>query len=397
MPAFPKDTFRLPARLCLFSVALVAAGLVSSPARREARPYFRSELIFKPHSVAGYPSCHASTLAQLPDGGILAAWFSGSKEGAADTAELGARLAPGSSAWSKPLVLADTPGKPDGNPVLHVDRKGRVWLFYVTKENMNRRPQWAQCEFKCRISLDGGRTFGPQRIVHRKLGWMDRNQPIYLANGDLLLPLYGERTWTSFILISTDDGRTWFPSKPIVAPGRNIQPTLIQRSDGSVLALMRTGSSGHRLWKSVSRDNGRSWSVPVETRLPNPNSACDMVRLTDGHVVLVFNNTTHGRTPLTVALSLDQGRTWPYRRNLETAPGEYSYPAVIQTRDGLIHVTYTYRRISIKHAVFNEAWVRSGAADGRSAASRLPVRTSSRTLASREDPSGPPPRRGNIP
>ncbi len=328
----------------------------SMRARAAEPPTFHAELIFAPGSVEGYPSCHASTLVELPDGELLAAWFAGSQEGARDTAELGARLAPGTTAWSKPQVLVDTPNKSDGNPVLHVDRKGRVWIFYVTKEN-DRRPQWAQCPLKCRVSTDGGRTFGPERILHAELGWMDRNKPIYLANGDLLLPLYDERDWTSHIFISTDDGATWSMSEHMVGNGGNIQPTLAQLSDGSVLALMRTGSDHHRLWRALSRDNGRTWSVPVETDLPNPDSACDMVRLADGHLVLVFNDSTSRRTPLTVALSTDEGRTWPVKRNLETAEGEYSYPAIIQTRDGMIHVTYTYQRRSIKHAAFNEAWI----------------------------------------
>jgi predicted neuraminidase len=345
----------MPARL-IWMVAALAVPMALNVSMPSDAPFFRSELIFAPGSVVGYPSCHASTLVELPDGGLLAAWFAGSEEGAPDVAELGARLAPGASEWSKSQVLVDTPGKADGNPVLHVDRKGRVWIFYVTKEN-DRRPQWAQCPLKCRVSTDGGRTFGPERILHQKLGWMDRNKPIYLANGDLLLPIYDERDWTSLMFISPDDGATWFPSQRIVAKGGNIQPTMVQLGDGSLLALMRTGSSDHRLWRAASRDNGRTWTAPEETNLPNPNSACDMVRLANGHLVLVFNNSSQGRTPLTVALSTDEGQSWSHLRNLETTPGEYSYPAVIQTRDGIIHVTYTYLRKSIKHAVFNEAWI----------------------------------------
>lgn len=341
---------------------LTVAALILPMARmlpetpKASKPFLQSQLIFEPGSVAGFPSCHASTLVELPDGELLAAWYAGSEEGAPDVAELGARLAKGATAWSKPQVLVDTPGKSDGNPVLHVDRLGRVWMFYVTMEGM-RRLRWAGCPLKCRVSEDSGHTFGPERILHAEYGWMDRNKPIYLANGNLLLPLYDERNWTSFMLISPDDGATWERSQILAGKGGNIQPTVVQLSDGSLLALMRTGSRHHRLWKATSRDNGRTWTPPVETDLPNPDSACDMVRLSDGHLVLVFNETAHGRTPLTVALSTDEGRSWTHKRNLETARGEYSYPAVIQTRDGLIHVTYTYRRKSIKHAAFNEAWI----------------------------------------
>lgn len=327
------------------------------PRAQSTAPAFSSELIFAPHCVLRYPSCHASTLVELPDGTLLAAWFAGSHEGATDTAEVGARLAPGARAWSKPTVLADTPGKSDGNPVLHLDRQGYVWIFYVTKENNHRSPQWAQCKLKCRISTDGGHTFGPERILHDDLGWMDRNKPLYLANGILLLPLYDERDWTSLMFLSRDDGATWSPSETLRGEGGNIQPTVIQHSNGTLLTLMRTGSPHHRLWQSTSND-GRIWTAPIETSLPNPNSGIDMVRLANGHVVLVFNNSERDRTPLTVALSLDEGKTWPYQRNLETDPGEFSYPAVIQTRDGFIHTTYTWKRLSIKHAAFNEDWIR---------------------------------------
>jgi len=337
---------------------ILLAALLSSRGAVPDTPFFRGELIFAPHSVPKYPSCHASTLVELPGGELLAAWFAGSEEGASDTAELGARRAPGATLWTAPTVLVDTPGKSDGNSVLHLDRKNRVWIFYVTKER-DREPQWAQCRVKYRISTDGGHTFGPERILREELGWMVRNKPIDLANGDLLLPLYDERNWSSLMDISTDDGATWAPSAPLAGQGGNIQPTVVQLSDGSLLAFMRTGSPHHLLWKSTSRDNGRTWSPLVETDFPNPNSACDMVRLRNGHLALVWNDSPRDRSPLTVALSSDEGRTWPYRRHLETARGEFSYPAVIQTCDGLIHVTYTYRRTSIKHVAFNEEWIRA--------------------------------------
>ncbi len=347
-------------RFLLVGAFLTLPALLPGADDAGEQPYFRAELIFAPGSVPDRPSCHASTLVELPDGELLAAWFAGTEEGAPDTAEVGARLAPNATRWSAPSVLVDTPGKSDGNPVLHVDRQGRVWIFSVTKER-ERRPQWARCRIKCRLSSDGGRTFGPERILREELGWMMRNKPLYLANGNLLLPLYDERNWTSLMFISPDDGATWSASAPLAGRGGNIQPTVVQLGDGSLLALMRTGSPHHRLWQAVSRDNGRTWSPPVETDLPNPNSACDMVRLANGHLVLVFNNSQHDRTPLTVALSTDAGRTWSNQRDLEAGAGEFSYPAVIQARDGSIHVTYTYLRRSIKHAAFNEAWIRHGA------------------------------------
>jgi predicted neuraminidase len=352
--------------LWAFPILFLLVPIGQAKSEKCDAPFFSGELIFEPGSVPGYPSCHASTLVELPDGELLAAWFAGTKEGAADTAELGARLPPtllpapspkGGGNWSAPKVLVDTPGKSDGNCVLHVDRKGRVWIFYVTKENTERRPQWAQCRVKCRVSDDAGHTFGPERVLREELGWMVRNKPIYLENGTLLLPIYDERNWSSLMFLSPDEGETWSASERISTHEGNIQPTVAQLRDGSLLAIMRTGSAQHRLWKSTSNGKGRKWMPPAEMHLPNPNSACDMVRLANGHLVLVFNDSPRERTPLTVALSADEGKTWTRRRNLETGTGEFSYPAVIQTRDGLIHVTYTWKRTSIKHVAFNEAWI----------------------------------------
>lgn len=256
-------------RILFVAVLLTLPPLVAGADDARDKSYFRAELIFAPGSVPARPSCHASTLVELPDGGLLAAWFAGTEEGAPDTAEVGARLAPNATRWSTPAVLVDTPGKSDGNPVLHVDRQGRVWIFYVTKER-ERRPQWAQCRIKCRVSSDGGRTFSPERVLREELGWMVRDKPLYLANGNLLLPIYDERNWTSLMFISPDDGATWSASAPLAGRGGNIQPTVVQLGDGSLLALMRTGSAHHRLWQAASRDNGRTWSAPVEPGSPIP-------------------------------------------------------------------------------------------------------------------------------
>ncbi len=145
------------------------------------------------------------------------------------------------------------------------------------------------------------------------------------------------------------------------APYGVIQPSVVDAGGGRLLAYMRTGGLGGLIWRSESRDGGRTWSDTVPTPLPNPNAACDAVTTPEGSIVLAFNNTPSGRTPLNVALSDDGGMTWPRCRALETGAGEYSYPAIIGTADGLFHVVYTYRRTHIKHVVFNERWLRAAA------------------------------------
>lgn len=341
---------------------LLVAGVIAAclAAAAVAAPEYRAELIISP-VTARYPSSHASTVVELANGDLLCAWYAGRQEAAADVAVWYSRRARAAEAWTPPAILADDPKHPEGNPVLFEDPRGRVWLFYVTMYGEGVEG-WDTCKVKCKWSQDKGQTWSATRILRNELGWMTRNKPIVLDDGDWLLPIYDERVWTSRVMITRDNGRTWRDSAGIVAPGHpgNIQPTLAQFADRSLLALMRRGDPPERIWQSRSYDRGRTWSGPTTAALPNPNAAVDMVRLANGHLVLAFNDTTHDRTPLTLAISTDEGKTWTAKRDLETGPGEYSYPAIIQGRDGTIHVTYTYKRVNIKHVAVNEEWIIAG-------------------------------------
>ena len=160
------------------------------------------------------------------------------------------------------------------------------------------------------------------------------------------------------VMISEDGGETWRKYGGICAPQGVIQPTVVRLSNGSLLMYMRTGGRGGYIWKSVSLDNGRTWSSAMATSLRNPNSAVELVKLASGNIALAFNDTTRGRTPLNIALSLDEGATWPFNGALETGEGEFSYPAMIQDADGYIHIVYTNRRVNIRHVKTNEAWIK---------------------------------------
>lgn len=347
----------------LFISLLVLVSVVTGNAQEQRNmpnePYFRGEFIFGPDT--NYPSCHASTIVELPNGDLLAAWYAGTREKAKDVAVLGARLPKGSVQWAKPFVLADTPDHSEGNPVLFVDRSGTVWLFYMT---MYTRfffwRGWQTCKIKFMKSFDNGSTWTPPEIVLDEYGWMVRNKAITLDNGNIVLPMYDEREWSSAFMISEDTGRTWQRyGKLIVEGGPMIQPTVVQRSDGSLLALMRRGGDKYRFaWQSVSTDGGRTWSEPRQTQFKNSNAALDMVRLANGHLVVVLNDVFDNREVLHVAVSRDEGVTWEKEKVLEEKQGgEFSYPAVIQVRGGLIHITYTYNRKLIKHVVLNEVWI----------------------------------------
>lgn len=302
--------------------------------------------------IPNFPSCHGSTIAELPSGDLLAAWYAGSREGAKDVAIFTARRPHRSEGWTQPEIVVNTPNCSEGNPVLFADANGQIWLFYVTMYGS----RWTQCKVYCLKSQTMGGSWGERVMLRDELGWMTRNKPIYLSNDDILLPVYDERCWSSMVMISDDGGETWSTYGNLTSPKGVIQPTVVQRRDGSLLMLMR--SRDGEIWRSTSDDLGRSWEEAHPTELPNPNCGVDMVRLHSGNIALVYNDTPRGRTPLTVALSTDEGVTWEFKRDLETEEGEYSYPAVIQSRDGGIHITYTYRRVSITHVEIDEAWIR---------------------------------------
>lgn len=321
-----------------------------------AAPAFSTELIFAP--TPELPMSHASSVLVLPDGEILCAWYAGSREGARDVKIYLSRRDPETGRWSAPTVIADTPDRSEGNPVLYLDEQGKLWLYFVTIHGLN----WAWAKIKAQSSRDAGRTWSPVTVLgppFPKRGWMTRSHLLRLRDGRLLLPLYDERRWRSLFLVSADQGGSWRLSGEIRTRPGNLQPSVVERPDGSLLALMRHHGKPGRIWKSVSVDQGQTWSSAELLELPNPNAGIDLAELPNGHLVLAFNNSATKRSPLSLALSEDGGRTWPWVRDLETEPGEFSYPSLAVTADGAIHLTYTWKRQSIKYAQMNEEWIRS--------------------------------------
>jgi predicted neuraminidase len=155
---------------------------------------------------------------------------------------------------------------------------------------------------------------------------------------------------------STDHGATWTRHGPITVAGEPfgvIQPALWETASGEVRMLMRSTERIGRLVASSSKDLGLSWAPGVPTLLPNPNAGIDVVRMKDGRLALTYNHLLHGRDSLHIAISRDEGNTWSSPILLEAGEGEYSYPAIIQSGDGLLHITYTWRRARIRHVVID--------------------------------------------
>src|SRR3982751_1306980 len=311
--------------------ALAALLLIPSP------PI--SEFIFE---TAPFPSCHASTLVETAPGELLAAWFGGAEEGAKDVAIWGARKSGGK--WSAPVELAREPETPSWNPVLF-HAGGRLWLYYKFGTSPQ---QWTGAR---RFSTDGGKTWSPVEHLAAGVSGPIKDKPVVLANGHIVSGTSVEsyHSWASWVERSEDDGRTWTRHGPIVSPGQeygSIQPTVLPLA-ARLRMFVRTDRA-RRIAFADSTDEGKTWTPLQTTSLPNPNSGIDAVALKDGRIVLVYNHTEKGRSPLNLAVSTD-GEHWNSFLAIETEPGEYSYPAIIQTADGNVHVTYTWKRKRIKH------------------------------------------------
>lgn len=312
------------------------------------------------------PMSHAANILELSNGDILTVWYAGAYETSPDEVILISRLKKGSSNWDEPRIIVDTPGKADGNPVLF-EYNGDVYLFYVTieggglpkdigsdypeaiKGNEPLRGGWDTCPIKYKISKDFGRTFGEEKIFRKEWGWMIRNKLLKLSNGEILFPIYDEIDWKAIFGISKDL-KDWKFTGYITTPKGCIQPTVVELEKGHLLCFLRTRDGF--IYRSESYDYGRTWPKTEPTSLKNPNSGIDLIKLRDGRLLVVFNDSFSKRTPLNIGISSDNGKTWKIW-SLETDEGEYSYPSVIQSSDELIHLVYTYKRETIKHLILS--------------------------------------------
>lgn len=304
-----------------------------------------SEFIY---TSAPFPACHASTIAETRHG-LIAAWFGGTAESNPDVGIYVSRCISGM--WSAPVEVADgrqSSGKryPCYNPVLFQTRKGPLLLFY--KVGSGPSSWWAMLT----KSEDEGQTWSrPVRLPEGMLGPI-KNKPIELENGEILCPSSSEdQGWRVHFERTADFGSTWSATPALNDPKAisAIQPSILIHAD-RLQAIGRTQQG--RIFTIDSTDNGRTWGTMSLLDLPNPNSGTDAVTLRDHRFLLVYNNTPSGRTPLNVAVSRD-GVHWEPVITLEDTAGEYSYPAVIQSSDGLVHITYTWNRKRIKHAVID--------------------------------------------
>ena len=311
----------------------------------------KTEFVFE---NAPFPSCHASTIAETPEG-LVVAFFGGTAERNPDVGIWVCRFE--KNIWTKPVEVANgvqSDGKrfPCWNPVLYQYNKGPLILFYKVG------PSPSQWWGMLKRSNDGGKTWSqPERLPDSFTGPV-KNKPVLLKNGVLLCPASTEGNgWKIQMERTADTARTW--TKTLLVSGEKklsaIQPSVLFHPHNLLQILCRTQQGC--IAESWSKDNGITWSPLMATSLPNPNSGIDAVTLKNDAQLLVYNPTRTSpegkggpRTPLCVAISSD-GKNWKEVITLESEPGEYSYPAVIQTLDGAVHITYTWKRKIIKHVI----------------------------------------------
>src|SRR5580692_977544 len=352
---------------------------------------------------------HAANILPLPNRDIACVWFGGTQEGIPDISVYFSRLAVGADRWSQPERLSDDPERSEQNPILFLAPGGLLWLIWTAQVSGNQDTAIV----RRRISADQGKSWGPIETLFDRVGTSGvfvRQPPVILNNGDLLLPIFychgtPGRKWvgdhdTSAVRISSDGGKSW---REVAVPGSTgcVHMDVEVLHDGTLLALFRSRWADN-IYASRSTDNGRSWTVPEPTELPNNNSSIQFTVLANGHLALVYNHISAAqaterrtglyddigedddapvevpaegktafwgvpRAPMTVAISEDGGRTWPFRRDLEVGDGycmtnnsrekinrEFSYPSIKQGPDGALHIAFTYFRQAIKYIRIDE-------------------------------------------
>jgi predicted neuraminidase len=340
-------------RMIVSALGLVAA-VAAGPSSIEQPGMMASEFVFE---TVPFASAHASTIVDTKDG-LVTAWFGGTREGAPDVGIWLSRHVNG--AWTPPIevatgVQADGTRHPCWNPVLFDVQGAGLMLFY--KVGPSPQTWWGMV----RTSRDNGQTWSDARRLPDGILGPIKNKPVRLADGTLVAGSSTESperpsAWRVHFERSTDAGQTWTAVAPAAPAGGNpidaIQPSILIHPGGQLQAVGRSRSG--RVFETWSSDAGRTWTPIALTALPNPNSGIDAVTLRDGRHLIVYNHTPQGRSPLNVAISRD-GKVWDAALVLESEPGEYSYPAVIQSADGHVHVTYTWKRQRVKHVAIDPA------------------------------------------
>ncbi len=350
--------------------AWIALLLASAVLNLDAAPSLNVERVFGPEIKTG-PYKHPARLDELANGDLFLVYYGGEGEYANRTAVFGSRLKKGQRTWSKPERIAQDPFRSLGNAVVWQAPDGIVWLFYVVRYGET----WSTSRVQAKISRDYALTWSDAFPLVEQEGMMVCNRPIVLRGGDYLLPIYHETgndpEFTGFDSASLFlryelSKKQWKQTGPIRARNGSIQAAVVELTNDVLVAYSRRcGGYGPVTngWviRAESHDGGWTWSEGTNSSFPNPNAAVDFIKLQSGRLLLVYNDNMNDRSPLTVALSSDQDRSYPHRRNIAVGPYDYAYPLAVQSRDGRVHLIFTsHERTIINHAVLDEDWILNG-------------------------------------
>ncbi|MBF0170345.1 MAG: exo-alpha-sialidase [Nitrospinae bacterium] len=339
----------------------VAVLLAATPAL--ADPFIAEDLVFP---AQGFGRPHGASMVELTDGSIFATWFSSKVETSGDARIFGAQWSPATGAWSLPRTIVDDRySKSLGNTALFRDDDGRIWLWFAAVFAGG----WSGAMVDYTVSADDGQTWSPGKRLVWWPGNLPRNPPIDAGDHTMLVPLFID-FWYEADLSGSYTARIDYRNGQVV--GRTyasmddpdaIQPTLVPLPDGRILALMRDKGEV-AVKRSWSADGGRSWGQVSKTNLPNPGSAIAALYVEEiGATLLVYNHSSNTRDPLSLAVSRDGGATFTRIADLAQKGGDpeasFDYPAILRTKDGLIHAIWTHdKRATLKHVRFNVEWLR---------------------------------------
>jgi len=314
------------------------------------------------------PSVHAGSLTQLPDGEVIAAWFGGSREGAADVAIYTARFDASQQEWSAPVVVTDRLRtsrelgryvRKLGNPVIYADQQGRVWLYYVTVSLGG----WAGSSITVKVSENGGRRWSTaQRLVTSpflNVSTLVKGSPIALEQGQLLLPVYHEMINKFGEVLQLDPRNRLIAKYRMTHQPQAIQPWVVPQSGTRATAFYRrSGNAPPRVLVNHSNVSSKHWGPLKPGNAPNPGASVSVIRGHDGHYLMAYNPQESNRTQLALARSSD-GLHWEKLRDLELGKDddEFSYPYLIRGQNDNYHLIYTWQRKRMRHLIFNQTWL----------------------------------------
>jgi predicted neuraminidase len=352
--------------LPLFQPGASPSGFITPErvSQTNARPIFFEEAV-NPESP--HPMSHVASITELPDGRLAAAWYAGTREGAGDVGIYLATKSDGDTRWSQPNAIVTRESaardlhryiRKVGNAVIFADATGRLSLLYVSVSMGG----WSGSSLNLTTSTDGGATWTrSERLTLSpffNVAELVKNAPTALTYGRWAVPIYHELLSTFPEVLWLDEtGNGVRASKTRLSAGWfGYQPALTALTANTAVAVLRNDDAAKTVSISRTEDGGRTWSTPQPLNLPNPDAGLDAIRLTDGRLLLAFNDSKIGRENLRLAVSRDQGQTWTRIATVAEEPGaDFSYPFLMQGSNGDVHLVYTWKRASIRHVVFNPA------------------------------------------